>query len=104
MKIYKNLVLSRLLFTDPVWVKGHIQTLSRFQYTALKLILGTNPKFDQLAAETLFRLPPLHLQLDVITIEFRNQGFLTPGYFEELYRNCELPETKTHKKPHWRFL
>ena len=68
IKLYKTLVLRRLLYAAPVWARKHVQALSRFQYTALKLIIGTSTKFDQLAAEILCGLPPMQLQIDIITI------------------------------------
>ena len=50
IKLYQTLVLPRFLYAAPVWARKHVQALSRFQYTALKLIIGTSTKFDQLAA------------------------------------------------------
>ena len=55
----------------PVLARRQVQALSRFQYTALKLIIGTSTKLDQLAAEILCVLPRMQLQIDIITIKFR---------------------------------
>ena len=52
--------------TAPVLASRQVQALSRFQYTALELIIGTSTKLDQLAAEILCGLPPMQLQNDII--------------------------------------
>ena len=97
IKLYKTLVLPRLLYAAPVWARKHVQALSRFQYTALKLIIGTSTKFDQLAAEILCGLPPMQLQIDIITIKFGIKLSQQQDILWELYRKCQLPEIKSHK-------
>ena len=97
IKLYKTLVLPRLLYAAPVWARKHTQALSRFQYTALKLILGTNTNFNQLAAEILCSLPPMQLQIDIITIKFGVKLSQHQDILWELYRKCQLLEIKTDK-------
>ena len=71
--------------------------LSRFQYTALKLIIGTSTKFDQLAAEILCGLPPMQLQIDIITIKFGIKLSQQQDILWKLYLKCQLPERKSDK-------
>ena len=59
IKLYKTLVLPLTSVRGPVWARKHVQAFSRFHYTALKLIIGTSTKFDQLAAEILCGLPSM---------------------------------------------
>ena len=97
IKLYKTLVLPRLLYAAPVWARKHVQALSRFQYTALKLIIGTSTKFDQLAAEILCGLPPMQLQIDIITIKFGIKLSQQQDILWKLYQKCQLPEIKSDK-------
>ena len=97
IKLYKTLVLPRLLYAAPVWARKHTQALSRFQYNALKLILGTNTKFNQLAAEILCGLPPMQLQIAIITIKFGIKLSQHQDILWQLYRKCQLPEIRTDK-------
>ena len=80
-----------------MWARKHVQALSRFQYTALKLIIGTSTKFDQLAAEILCGLPPMQLQIDIITIKFGIKLSQQQDILWKLYRKCQLPEIKSDK-------
>ena len=80
-----------------MWARKHVQALSRFQYTALKLIIGTSTKFDQLAAEILCGLPHMQLQTDIITIKFVIKLPQQQDILWKLYRKCQLPEIKSDK-------
>ena len=90
-------MLPRLLYAAPVCARKHVQALSRFQYTALKLIIGTSTKFDQLAAEILCGLPPMQLQIDIITIKFGIKLSQQQDILWKLYRKCQLPEIRSNK-------
>ena len=97
IKLYKTLVLPRLQYAAPVWARKLVQALSRFQYTTLKLIVGPSKKFDQLAAELLCGLPPMQLQIDIITIKFGIKLSQKQDILWKLYRKCQLPEIKSDK-------
>ena len=97
IKLYKTLVLPRLLYAAPVWARKHVQALCRFQYTALKLIIGTSTKIDQLAAEILCGLPPMQLQIDIITFKFGIKLSQQQDKLWKLYRKCQFPERKSDK-------
>ena len=69
----------------PVLARRQVQALSRFQYTALELIIGTSTKLDQLAAEILCNLPPMQLQNDIITTKLRIKLSQQPELLWKLY-------------------
>ena len=90
-------MLPQILYAAPVWANKHVQALRRFQYTALKLIIGTSTKFDQLAAEILCGLPPMQLHIDIITIKIGIKLSQQQDFLRKLYPKCQLPEIKSDK-------
>ena len=51
-----------MLYAAPLWATKHLQELNKLQHTALKLILGTKTKFNQMAAKNLCGIPPMPIQ------------------------------------------
>ena len=91
IKLYKTLLLSQMLYAASVRTWKHLQDLNNLLNKALKLILRTNMKFNQLSTEYFCRIPPMMIQTDVISINIEIK------FLASEIQNSQLSEIRTDK-------
>ena len=86
-KALQNITFSTDALLCPTMGMKSLQALNKLQHKALKLILGTNTIFNQLAAGILCGLPPMLIQTDVISI---NSGLNSPCVATPCIRDTKI--------------
>ena len=72
--LFKTAVLTKLMYGAPVWLHGNMDTFKSFTSKALLKISGSQFYSSNAVLEVALGIPPLQLNLDVMTIKFIMKG------------------------------
>ena len=68
--LFKTAVLTKLLYASPVWLHGNIDVFSNLMSRALLKITGSQFHIPKVVAEVSTNIPPLALNLEILTVKF----------------------------------
>ena len=68
--LFKTLVLTKLMYAAPAWLNKHLQLFKDLWSRVLLKLVGSEYHAEKAISEALLNLPPLDIQLEVITVKF----------------------------------
>ena len=68
--LFKTLVLTKLMYAAPAWLNNQLELFNDLWSRVLLKLVGSEYHTDKALSEALLNLPPLEIQLEVLTTKF----------------------------------